>query len=105
MVDHGSSLVAVSRQHACDARTTIQDFEDLNTLVENQINQSIKNMRIDRTPGHTAHATRRWVDSKGIRLQYAPPDGHGEIGRAEACIGLLNRNARTLDHAPYRGAT
>ena len=54
MVDHGSSLVAVSRQHACDARTTIQDFEDLNTLVENQINQSIKNMRIDRAPGHTA---------------------------------------------------
>ena len=55
-------------------------------------------MRIDRAPGHTAHATRRWADSKCIRLQYAPPDGHGEIGRAEACIGLLNRNARTLMH-------
>ena len=96
MIDHGSELLVVTRKHTCDARTVVTDFDDLNMLVINQLNKNIKHIRIDRGPANTAQATRRWASSKGILLEYAPPDGHGEIGRAEALIGALNRAARTL---------
>ena len=71
-------------------------MQELHTLVERQVHTKIKRMRMDRGSDYTSQELKDWASEVGVVLETVPPDGHGQLGRAEVRIGILNRIARTL---------
>ena len=95
-VEHKAELSILAQVYTCTSSETKEGMEDVYTLVKAQVGIDIKRMRSDKGSDYTSREVKDWAASKGVVLETVPPDGHGQLGRAEARIGVLNRIARTL---------
>ena len=80
----------------CNAILSSEQADKVVAFQERQLSSKMKVLRSDRGPDYTAKMFKGTLERYGIRQEFAPPDGHNQLGKAEKKIADICEKGKVL---------
>ena len=80
----------------CNAIVSSEQADKVVAFQERQLSIKMKVLRSDRGPDYTAKMFKGTLERYGIRQEFAPPDGHNQLGKAEKKIADICEKGKVL---------